>query len=182
MLNSGGRCLSSRDLRPWKRFDSNTTPMTQHLNSDFREFLEFLNSNEVEYLVIGGYAVAAHGHPRYTKDIDIWIAPNPQNAQRLMHALEQFGFGGVGLSLDDFLLPDTVVQLGYPPRRIDLLTGPSGVDFTVCYPDRLEVDVEGTVVKFIGLDGLRRNKAASGRPQDLADLDHLAGDDDLSSL
>ena len=89
-----------------------------NLNEDFKEFLKFLNSNNVRYLVIGGYAVAAHGHVRYTKVIDVWIEQTEANSERLMRALEEFGFGSIGLSSSDFLAPDTVVQLGYPPRRI----------------------------------------------------------------
>ncbi len=148
--------------------------MSLHLNPDFREFLQFLNSNAVEYLVVGGYAVAAHGHPRYTKDIDVWVQPTEDNAKRLISALEDFGFKSLGLKSEDFLAPDTVVQLGYPPRRIDILTGPTGVDFVTCFPDRLEIEIDGTLINFIGLDALKKNKLASGRPQDLADVENLS--------
>lgn len=148
--------------------------MSINLNQDFKEFLAFLNSNRVEYLVIGGYAVAAHGHPRYTKDIDVWVRPTAQNSKRVMAALTEFGFGSVGLTEDSFMAPDTIVQLGYPPRRIDILTEPSGVKFEGCYSRKLEVEVDGTVVSFIGLEDLKTNKRASGRPRDLADIDDLA--------
>jgi predicted nucleotidyltransferase len=148
--------------------------MIMNLNQDFREFLAFLNSNEVEYLVLGGYAVAAHGHPRYTKDIDVWVHPTAENSKRVMAALTEFGFGSIGLTEDAFVAPDTVVQLGYPPRRIDLLTEPSGVDFQECYPRRFEVVIDGTNVPFIGLEDLKINKRASGRPRDLADIDDLS--------
>lgn len=113
--------------------------MNMNLNEDFREFLEFLNSNKVEYLVLGGYAVAAHGHPRYTKDIDVWVNPTAENSRRVMAALTEFGFGSIGLTEETFVAPDTIVQLGYPPRRIDLLTEPSGVDSQERYPRRLDI-------------------------------------------
>lgn len=145
-----------------------------NLNQDFKEFLAFLNSNEVEYLVIGGYAVAAHGHPRYTKDIDVWVRPTAQNSKRVMAALTEFGFGSIGLTEEAFTAPDTIVQLGYPPRRIDLLTEPSGVEFGGCYSRKLEVTIDGTIVPFIGLEDLKANKKASGRPRDLADIDDLS--------
>lgn len=148
--------------------------MTLNLNPDFKEFLKLLNSHGVEYLVIGGYAVAAHGHPRYTKDIDIWVHATEDNAPRLVQALKDFGFSSLGLVDSDFLEPDTVVQLGYPPRRIDLLTSPSGVDFKESFPSRIVADVEGVQIPIIGLEQLRANKLASGRPQDLADIDHLS--------
>ena len=84
-------------------------------NQDFKEFIQFLNNNHVNYLVVGGYAVAVHGHPRYTKDIDIWIEINPENATNLLLDLEQFGFGSLGLKLEHFLTPNQIIQLGYPP-------------------------------------------------------------------
>lgn len=143
------------------------------LNRDFQELLELFVQHDVRYLVVGGWALAAHGHPRYTKDLDLWVWMNPSNASSVLEALADFGFGELGLSVEDFLLPDSVIQLGFPPNRIDLLTSPSGVDFDDCWPDRLEIDIDGVAVPFIGLDGLRQNKAASGRPQDLVDLDNL---------
>jgi hypothetical protein len=91
------------------------------LNSDFKGFAELLNANAVEYLVVGGYALAAHGHPRYTGDIDFWVSHDPANIERLLKVLQAFGFGSLGLTAADFDA-DTVVQLGHPPRRIDLLT------------------------------------------------------------
>ncbi len=143
------------------------------LNQDFKEFIMSLNDNLVRYLVIGGYAVALHGYPRYTKDIDIWIEPTPENAANMVKALEQFGFGSLGLKAEDFLVPDQVIQLGYPPNRIDLLTTASGVDFETCYASRVEVEVDGVTVNFIDLPNLKKNKKAVGRLQDLADLENL---------
>ncbi len=143
------------------------------LNPDFKEFIQLLNEHDVRYLVVGGYAVALHGYPRYTKDIDIWVWLAPENAERIIAALTDFGFGTLGLQPEDFTTPDQIVQLGYPPARIDLLTSLSGVDFEECYASHLEVEMEETVVKFIDLDNLRKNKRATGRLQDLADLENL---------
>lgn len=143
------------------------------LNPDFKEFIASLNANKVRYLVVGGYAVALHGYPRYTKDMDIWIERTPENAARLLKALEQFGFASLGLRETDFLEPDQIIQLGYPPRRIDLLTSLPGVEFGECYPARVEVEIEGVTVLFISLEHLKQNKRASGRHQDLADLENL---------
>jgi hypothetical protein len=143
------------------------------LNQDFKEFIQSLNDNQVRYLVIGGYAVAFHGYPRYTKDIDIWVEMSQENATNLIKALEQFGFGSLNLQASDFLDPDQVIQLGYPPSRIDLLTTPSGVTFETCFASRIEVPFEDLTVNFIDLENLRQNKKASGRLQDLADLENL---------
>lgn len=143
------------------------------LNQDFREFIQSLNDNHVRYLVIGAYAVALHGYPRYTKDIDIWFEMSPDNAANMVKALDQFGFGSLGLGVADFLTPEQVIQLGYPPNRIDLVTTPPGVDFETCYASRIEVQMDDVAVNFIDLENLRRSKKASGRQQDLADLENL---------
>jgi hypothetical protein len=143
------------------------------LNQDFKEFIQSLNDHSVRYLVVGGYAVALHGHPRYTKDLDVWIEMSAENAARVVKALEQFGFGSLGLKEEDFLVADQVVQLGQPPNRIDLLAAASGVNFETCYRSRLSVEVDGVPVAFIDLENLRKNKQASGRLQDLADLENL---------
>ena len=143
------------------------------LNKDFKEFVALLDSTNVEYLLVGGYALAAHGHPRYTGDIDFWVNPTPENAARLMQALTAFGFGGLGLTRDDFMQPDAVVQLGYPPARIDLLTAIDGVSFDACYARRRRLRVDGVELSLIDVDDLRANKRASGRLKDLADLEAL---------
>jgi hypothetical protein len=142
------------------------------LNQDFKEFIQLLNDNHVRYLVIGGYAVALHGYPRYTKDIDIWIEMKPDNAANMVKALEQFGFSSLGLQTTDFLVPDQIIQLGYPPNRIDLMTTAPGVEFESCYATRVEVEIDGVTVNFVDLDNLK-SKKASGRLQDLADLENL---------
>jgi predicted nucleotidyltransferase len=143
------------------------------LNQDFQEFIQSLNANGVRYLVVGGYAVAFHGHPRYTKDIDIWIEMMPENAANAVKALEAFGFGSLGLQAADFLVPDQIIQLGYPPSRIDLLTSIPGVTFDECYASRVEVKIDEVTVNFIDLEHLKKSKKASGRLQDLADVENL---------
>lgn len=143
-------------------------------NQDFREFLQSLNDHNVRYLVIGGYAVAFHGHPRYTKDLDVWVLVDRDNAQRLVAALEQFGFASVGLTDKDFLDPKTIIQLGFPPSRIDILVGLEGMEFSQCFRDRIETTLDGLKVNFISLDDLRRAKRIAGRPIDLDDIDQLS--------
>ncbi len=146
------------------------------LDRDLSEFIECCIAREVRFLVVGGYAVAAHGHPRYTKDLDVWIWIDPANARRLIGALDDFGFGSLGLIEDDFTRPGLVVQLGHPPKRIDLLTSIDGVVFDDCWPSRMEVAVGGVTMPVIDLDSLVANKRASGRLQDLADAEVLSGD------
>jgi hypothetical protein len=124
-------------------------------------------------LIVGGYAVSFHGHPRYTKDLDIWIRIDRHNAEKVVQALDQFGFASSKLAPADFLEPDTVIQLGYPPNRIDLLMGLTGVDFDSCHRNRIEEEIDGVILPFIDLENLRRNKKATGRLQDLADLENL---------
>ena len=143
------------------------------LNQDFRKFIQSLNDNGVRYLVIGGYAVAFHGHPRYTKDMDVWIAMDAENAANMVKALEQFGFAPLGLQAADFLAPDQIVQLGYPPNRIDVITSAAGVEFETCFTARVQSDVNGVLVNFIDLENLKRNKSTVGRHQDLADVENL---------
>lgn len=143
------------------------------LTQDFKEFIQSLNANQVRFLIVGGYAVAFHGHPRYTKNIDIWIEVDPDNADRLVRALTQFGFASLELTADDFLESGIIVQLGYPPNRIDLITGLVGVDFAVCYANRIQTEVDDIVLPFINRENLIDNKRAAGRLQDLADIENL---------
>lgn len=143
------------------------------LNRDFKEFVGLLNSTGVEYLVVGGYALAAYGHPRYTGDIDLWIKPTEENAHRLVQALDQFGFAGLGLTPADFVRPASVVQLGYPPARIDLLTSIDGVEFAPCHSRRITVTIDGVELPIIHVDDFRTNKRVVGRARDLADLESL---------
>ena len=160
-------------LLPWKKFDRNTIAGDMVLNQDFKEFIGSLNDNGVRYLVVGGYAVALHGYPRYTKDMDIWVDMTAENAANIVKALDQFGFGSLGVDTSDFTVPDQMLQLGHPPGRIDILTTLPGVVFSECYPARTVVEVDGIFVNFIDLENLKRNKKATGRHQDLADLENL---------
>lgn len=143
------------------------------LSKDFREFVALLHAHAVEYLVVGGYAMAVHGRPRQTGDLDVWIRRDPGNASRLIEALREFGFGGVGLEANDFLTEGRIVQLGYPPFRIDLLTDIDGVTFNQAWPNRLICEYDGLPLNFIGLSELKANKAAVGRPRDIDDLESL---------
>ncbi|MBU1910417.1 MAG: hypothetical protein KJ726_10255 [Verrucomicrobia bacterium] len=148
------------------------------LGKDFKEFVASLNAHEVEYLVIGGYAVAYHGFPRYTRDLDLWIGRAPENIAGLLKALEDFGFSSLGLTAVDFQNPDTVVQLGHPPHRIDLLCGVGGLDFAEAYARRENIVLDGIPVAFIHRQDLVTTKRAAGRHQDLADVENLTAPDE----
>ncbi|MGA3287257.1 MAG: nucleotidyltransferase [Bacteroidota bacterium] len=143
------------------------------LNKDYKEFIASLNDNKVQYLVVGGYAVAFHGHPRYTKDIDIWIEPTDENICLLLKAIDDFGFGSLGFKKEDFSKPDMIVQIGVPPNRIDLLNSIDGLDFKEAIANKKIITKDGVSINLIGLDDLRKSKKTSGRPQDLADLENL---------
>jgi Aminoglycoside-2''-adenylyltransferase len=143
------------------------------LARDFKEFLKLLNSNRVEYLLIGGYAVGIYGYVRATNDLDIWIDRSADNAAKIERTLREFGFAAAGLTADLFLEPNNVVRMGVPPIRIEILTSISGVEFGLCYGEKEMIQIEGLVVPVISLARLRENKAASGRAKDLADLENL---------
>jgi hypothetical protein len=143
------------------------------LDPDFKEFFQLLNENKVRYLIIGGFAVAFHGYPRFTKDIDIWLGLNPENAKNVVKTLNDFGFESLGLVVNDFLEPDTIIQLGYPPNRIDLIMTASGIEFDECYQSRIVEEIDGVNLFFIDLENLKKNKQATGRAQDLADIENL---------
>ena len=147
---------------------------TSLLSPDFKEFLQLLNSKQVEYLLIGGYAVGYHGYPRATADLDIWIAINPENANRVAETIQDF-FGSEveGATPELFLQKNKIARMGVPPFRIEILTTISGVSFAECYTDRIVDVLDGTRVNIISLPHLKINKKASGRFQDLNDLEHL---------
>ncbi len=145
------------------------------INKDFRDFIGCLNKHKVEYLIVGGYAVALHGHPRYTKDLDVFINITIDNAQKLVDAIIDFGFSSLQLNVNDFTEPGNIIQLGYPPNRIDLITSATGLEFDQAWPARIVIDIEGLDVNFIDLEHLIRNKRATGRYQDLADIENLSG-------
>jgi predicted nucleotidyltransferase len=143
------------------------------LPPDFKEFLRSFHSRGVEYLLIGGHAVAIHGHSRLTNDLDVWIARSPANAERVLAALRDFGFSSLKLQPADLQQPDQVIQLGVAPLRIDILTSVSGVDFAECWPSRQEAVLDGVPVHVIDARSLKANKRATGRPRDLDDLERL---------
>jgi predicted nucleotidyltransferase len=142
-------------------------------SQDFREFIELLIKNKAEYLIVGGYAVGFYGHPRYTGDLDIWLNPTRQNADLILKSINEFGFPSFKLTQEDFTKPGNVVQLGYPPLRIDLLTEIDGVSFEECFENRKEVMIENLKVNFIGYNDLLKNKKETGRPRDIDDIDNL---------
>jgi len=143
------------------------------LPKDWRAFIESLNSNAVEYLIVGAVALAHHGLPRYTGDLDVLVRNTAENAQRLERMLWDFGFGGLGLKQADFVNSYQVIQLGLPPNRIDLLTSMTGVSFDEAWAEKVEAELEGMKVNILGRQALIRNKKATRRAQDLADLEAL---------
>jgi hypothetical protein len=148
------------------------------LPEEWRAFIESLNSNGVEYLIVGAVALAYHGFPRYTGDLDVLVRNTPANTTRLESALAAFGFASLGLKAIDFADSYRVIQLGVPPNRIDLLTSITGVPFDEAWADRVDADLEGTRVSFISRAGLIRNKRLTGRAQDRADLEALGASDE----
>lgn len=143
------------------------------IQEDFRDLLELFNAHKVEYLVVGAYALAYHGAPRYTGDIDIYVKPDAVNAQRIIAALHEFGFGSVGLTAADFQSPDNVIQLGVPPVRVDIITSITGVSWEEAFSGRVEGKYGDTPVHYIGREQFILNKRALGRKKDLADLEAL---------
>jgi len=143
------------------------------LEKDFQEFIELLNKHEVAYMVVGAHALAFHGKPRHTGDLDIWINPIESNAEKMVAVINDFGFASVGLKKDDFLREHYVTQLGYPPLRIDILNSISGVTFSEAYDNRLFIEVDEITISYIGLNDLIKNKQGTARKQDMADLENL---------
>lgn len=143
------------------------------LQADLKEFIALLNSHGVEYVLVGGHAVAYHGHPRFTGDIDFFIQRTEPNAQRVLAVLEHFGFGGIGIEERDLLKPGRVIQLGQPPNRIDILTSISAVDFDSAWVTRIETVIDDQPVSILGWEELLRNKRAAARQKDLADVEKL---------
>lgn len=144
------------------------------LNPDFLDFITFLDRRSVEYCIVGGYAVGFHGFPRYTGDIDFFVSITELNAEKLIQVLEDFGFGQMGVTKEDFLQPYFVIEMGREPRKIQILTGIDGVTFEECQQTAVEYVYSGRNLRFIGLDALLRNKIASGRPKDLIDVQQLS--------
>lgn len=145
---------------------------TIQIPPDFKEFLQLLNTRNVEYLVIGGYAVGYYGYPRATGDMDIWIAFNPHNLRATAAALREFGFA-IPEPAESFLLEGQFIGIGNSPLRIEVLTSISGVSFAECYEARTKDVIEDVEISVIALPHLRKNKKASGRLKDLNDLQNL---------
>lgn len=141
--------------------------------TDYKELLALFNKHDVRYLIVGGYALAFHGAPRFTGDLDLWVALGSGNAKRIVAALDEFGFGSLGLTEEDFQRPENVVQLGVQPVRIDLLTSISGVTWDQAYRNRIEGSYGDVPAFFIGIREFKANKKATGRRQDLADIDSI---------
>jgi len=146
---------------------------TTRLPTDFKDFLRLLRAHRVEYLLIGGYAVGYHGYVRATADMDLWIARTAENAERLVAVLSEFGFPNATSVRSALETENQIIRMGVPPLRIELATTISGVDFDTCYRERMTDEIDGVPVDIINLARLKENKRASGRLQDLADLEQL---------
>jgi hypothetical protein len=151
------------------------SPLATKLPRDFKEFLKLLDKHGVEYLLIGGYAVAYYGYPRPTADMVVWIAMHPANATRITAALREFGFDTPELEERLFMQAGNIVRMGQPPMRLEILTTIDGVEFGQAYARRTIDKIDRQAVSLIGLEDLKFNKQASGRPKDLDDLSKLAG-------
>lgn len=147
------------------------------LSKDLKEFIGLLNSRRIKYLLVGGHAVAFHGFPRYTGDIDFFIETSPENAALVAAAVRDFGFANLALEPEDFRSPETIIQLGRSPNRIDILTSVTAVSFEEAWKTRIETSLDGLPVFVIGKDLLVRNKLATARPQDLADVNRMTTGD-----
>lgn len=143
------------------------------IQSDFKELLELFNSHKVEYLITGAYALAVHGAPRYTGDINLYVKPDSSNAKRIVKALDEFGFGSLGLSINDFSKPGQIIQLGVAPGRVDIITSISGVTWEEADAGKLSGNCGGVMVNFIGREQFIINKRAIGRKKDIADIESL---------
>ncbi len=143
------------------------------LNEDYKEILQSLLDEQVKFLLVGAYAMAAHGYPRATMDIDIWVMPSPENADAVLRALKQFGAPLQDLTSEDLQKPGTVFQIGVAPRRIDILTEASGLQFDATFENSVETEIEGLTIHIPSIDNLIANKRASGRTKDLADAEAL---------
>jgi len=143
------------------------------LNEDYKDMLHALADEKVEYLLVGAYALAVHGYPRATMDIDIWIMPSPENADAVTRALRRFGAPLQNLNREDLETDGTVFQIGVAPRRIDIITAASGLRFEEAFARSMVMDIEGIEVHVLSLDDLIRNKRATGRTKDLADAEAL---------
>lgn len=143
---------------------------------DFKELLGLFNEHNVEYLIVGGYALAFHGAPRYTGDLDIFVKPDIENAHRILVALAEFGFDSIGLTTEDFTHPDSVVQLGVPPVRVDLISSLTGVSWLEAFSGKVSGTYGDIQAPFIGRTQFIANKRAIGRKRDMADIEALGNE------
>lgn len=143
------------------------------LDQDFEDFVQLLNLHNVDYMIVGGYALAFHGKPRHTGDLDIWIDVSRDNAKKMMNVLKDFGMSSLGLREGDFLEENAIMQIGYPPLRIDILTAIDGVEFAEAYLNKQVIDIDGIRINYISLNDLILNKQKSGRHQDISDVEAL---------
>lgn len=143
------------------------------VEEDFKELLKLFNKHQVDFLIVGGYALAFHGAPRYTGDMDIFVKPSKENAEKILVALKDFGFGSLGLSVEDFAVENKVIQLGVPPVRIDILTSISGIDWNTAFTGREKGEYGGLTVYFIGRQEFIINKKILHRHKDLADIEAI---------
>lgn len=143
------------------------------LAKDFEDFIRLLNKHRVQYMIVGGYALAFHGKPRYTGDIDVWIGISEQNATKLLKVVKEFGLASLGFKKEDFLKEGYISQIGRPPLRIDLINGIDGVDFDEALERVQEIDIDGLKVAYIGLGDFIKNKEATGRKKDIADIQEI---------
>ncbi len=144
-----------------------------NLPKDFKDLLKILSDNEVQYMIVGGYALSLYAAPRATGDIDIFVKVDQDNASRILKSLKEFGFGGLGITEQDLLTPEQVLQLGYPPNRIDILTGIEGVSWEEAFPNRKHIVHDDLVLPVIGKDDLIKNKLSTGRIKDMADVEKI---------
>lgn len=146
------------------------------LYPDFKELLELLNAHEVDFLIVGGYALAFHGYPRFTGDLDIYLGIQRDNAKKVLSVLQEFGFGALNLSEADFTQSDQIIQLGVPPIRVDFITSIDGVEWDAAWANRERDDWDGIPVAYLSRNDFILNKRASGRLKDLADIEALGED------
>lgn len=159
----------SKDSQQWNFYGDSTMEIQQ----DFKELLALLNEHKVKYLIVGGYALAFHGAPRYTGDLDILIKVDKKNAEHILAALADFGFGQMNITADDFEEPEMVIQLGLPPVRVDIMTSLTGIDWDHAYAGKVPGDYGGVPTDYIGLEQFIANKRAVGRKRDQADIEAL---------
>jgi hypothetical protein len=172
ICNTGFHALRRRGFQLLKFCGDNIMEIQQ----DFRELLELFNRHKVEYIVVGSYALAHYGAPRYTGDIDLYVKPAPENAEKIISSLNDFGFASLNLSAEDFCVTQQIVQLGHPPVRIDIITSITGVEWEEAWDNKISGKYGDIPVFFLGRDEYIANKRATGRKKDIADLEAIGAD------